>query len=262
MNLTDTHLHLYSEEFGNEASALIKNAKEKGVKRFLLPNIDIDSIAPLKQLLSDFPDQCFGMMGLHPCYVKEDYKEVLSKIKEELYAGNYHAVGEIGTDLYWDKSTFNWQAEAFVEQCNWALELDLPIAIHCRESVEETINLVKQVNASGNKKLKGVFHCFSGNLEQALEVVELGFYLGIGGVVTFKNGKIDQFINRIPLEKIVLETDGPYLAPVPHRGKRNDPEFIVLIAQKTADLFQMSLDEFSEKTTQNAMKLFNIKNTY
>ena len=258
MNLTDTHLHLYSEEFGNEIPQLIANAIEKGVSSFILPNIDLESIEPLKDLVKNYPNNCYGMMGLHPCYVKENYKEVLAKIKTELYKGSYVAVGEIGTDLYWDKTSFNWQAEAFMEQCNWALDLNLPVAIHCRDSVAETIDLVKQVNSAGEKKLKGVFHCYSGNLEQAKEIVEMGFYLGIGGVLTFKNGKIDQFINQLPLSNILLETDGPYLAPVPHRGKRNDPEYIALVAQKLADIYQMPVQKLAEITTNNAKALFKI----
>lgn len=261
MNFTDTHLHLYSEEFGSDIPVLLNNALKKGVSKFILPNIDLDSIKPLKNLLTQYPDNCLGMMGLHPCYVKEDYKEVLNAVKQELYNGHYKAVGEIGTDLYWDKSTYKWQAEAFIEQCNWAFDLNLPVAVHCRESVQETINLVKQINASSKQQLRGVFHCFSGNLNQAKELIEMGFYLGIGGVVTFKNGKIDQFINQIPINRIVLETDGPYLAPAPYRGKRNDPEYIILVAQKLADLYQISLKTLAEITTNNAAHLFNIKNT-
>jgi TatD DNase family protein len=260
MNLTDTHLHLYSEEFGTEVPELISRAIEKGVNKFVLPNIDLESIDPLKVLVNHYSENCFGMMGLHPCYVKEDYRAVLEAIKKELYTGKYVAVGEIGTDLYWDKTTYQWQAEAFMEQCKWAIDLNLPIAIHCRESVQETIDLVKEVNASYSKKLRGVFHCFSGNFNQALEIIDLDFYIGIGGVITFKNGKIDQFIKQIPISRIVLETDGPYLAPVPYRGKRNNPEYLIHVAQKLADLYEMSLESLAKITTDNAAHLFNIKN--
>ncbi|MCC7050551.1 MAG: TatD family hydrolase, partial [Bacteroidia bacterium] len=207
MPFIDTHLHLYTEEFNSDRNLALERAINNRINTLLLPNIDVESILPMKQLLRQFPKNCYGMMGLHPCSVKENYKEALAIIKQELYNEKYIAVGEIGTDLYWDKTTFTIQQDAFITQCQWALELNLPIAVHCRESVVETIDLVKQINKSNSQKLKGVFHCFSGSLEQAKELIDMDFYLGIGGVVTFKNGKIDKFLNQLPIERIVLETD-------------------------------------------------------
>ena len=258
MLLVDTHLHLYSDEYGVEQPALLLNASQKGVQQFLLPNIDTESIQGIKKLVQEYPQICYGMMGLHPCYVKEDYKIQLNVIKKELYNEKYFAVGEIGLDLYWDKSTFEIQKIAFIEQCNWAIELNLPIAIHCRESLDETIEIVKDIQNKNENKLIGVFHCFSGDIEQALKVIDLGFYLGVGGVLTFKNSGLAQVIEKIDLSKIVLETDGPYLAPVPHRGKRNEPEYITLVAEKLALIKNVSTELVANITTQNAKELFKI----
>jgi TatD DNase family protein len=261
MILTDTHIHLYAEEFEAEIPSLIENAKAKGISRFFLPNIDKESIAPLKLLMHNYPDTCFGMMGLHPCYVKADFKQQLDVVYNELKKGNYFAIGEIGVDLYWDKSTYEIQCEAFTQQCNWAMELDLPIAIHCRESFNETVALVKKIKENAGeagKKLRGVFHCFGGTVEDAQEVISLGFFLGVGGVVTFKNAPVAKTLESIGLEHIILETDGPYLAPAPFRGKRNDPEYIYYVAEKISAIKQISVEQVAELTTANSKKLFRV----
>jgi TatD DNase family protein len=258
MILIDTHIHLYEESYNPDRALIIETALQQNICGFVLPNIDVESISPLKQLIEQYPSNCFGLMGLHPCYVKDNIKEQLALIKQELFTNNYYGVGEIGIDLYWDKSTFELQKEAFIIQCQWALELNLPIAVHCRESIEETIHLVKQINKENNQYLRGVFHCFTGNLDQAKQLIDLGFYLGIGGVVTFKNGKIDQILQQIPLTAVVLETDGPYLAPVPHRGKRNEPQYLKIIAQRLAAIYNVPLNTVAEITSKNAKQLFNL----
>lgn len=260
MILTDTHLHLYSEEYEQQQGFLLKNALDKGVSRFFLPNIDKESIGPMKAMKIQFPENVFMMMGLHPCYVKEDYKQQLGIIYEELKTGNYIAVGEIGTDLYWDKSTLDIQKEAFITQCNWAIDFDLPVAIHCRDSFGVTIEMVEEIkqNHPRGKKLRGVFHCFSGNSEDAKRAIKAGFYLGIGGVVTFKNSGLATVVENTDLKYLVLETDGPYLAPAPHRGKRNEPEYIYLVTQKIAEIKNCSIEEVAEITTKNSQQLFSI----
>ncbi len=253
--LIDTHIHLYSQEFENQESELIQQAFNAGVSHFVLPAIDSSSHAGMNRLKHKYPAQVSLMMGLHPCYVKENFQEELAVVYTELKKGGYVAVGEIGVDLYWDQSTLNWQLEAFRTQIDWALEFDLPINIHCREAFNEIFEVLESYR---NRGLRGIFHCFTGNLQQAKQAVGLGLKLGIGGVATFKNGKIDQFLHEIPLSEIVLETDGPYLAPVPHRGKRNDPAFLRLIAEKVAGIYGMSLQEAADKTTLNAKAVYKI----
>ena len=197
------------------------------------------------------------MMGLHPCYVKpESWKQELEIVKNYLNQRDFCAIGEIGIDLYWDKSTLDIQIKAFEQQIDWAIERNLPIIIHTRESFDETFEILEQKK---HPNLRGIFHCFSGNLEQARKAIDLNFLLGIGGVVTFKNGKIDQFLHEIPLDKIVLETDSPYLAPVPHRGKRNDSSYLPLIAGKLVDIYQKDFDEIDEITTENSKRIFNLQ---
>ncbi|MFY7666633.1 TatD family hydrolase [Flavobacterium sp.] len=253
--LIDTHIHLYSQEFENQESELIQQAFDSGVSHFVLPAIDSSSHAGMKRLKQQYPDQVSLMMGLHPCYVKHNFRDELAIVYTELKKGGYMAVGEIGVDLYWDTSTLNWQLEAFRTQIDWALELDLPINIHCREAFNEIFEVLESYRNSG---LRGIFHCFTGNLQQAKQAVDLGLKLGIGGVATFKNGKIDQFLREIPISEIVLETDGPYLAPVPHRGKRNDPAYLRLIAEKVAGIYGISFPEAAEKTTLNAKAIYKI----
>lgn len=256
MTLVDTHTHLYVEEFANDRAEVIERALQAGVTHFVLPAIEQKYTHSMLELKQAFPNNIHLMMGLHPCYVKENYQEELHHVQEQLLTGNYVAVGEIGIDLYWDKTTFEIQKIAFEQQIDWAIASDLPIVIHSRESTREILEILQQKK---HPKLRGVLHCFSGTLEEAQEAIALGFYLGIGGVVTFKNGKIDTFLNQLPLEKLVLETDAPYLAPVPYRGKRNESSYTVLVAEKLAQLYQISVEEIAKITTENAFKIFKIK---
>lgn len=229
-------------------------ARQEGIERIYLPNIDVSTIAALKAISEKHPHRCFPMMGLHPCSVKDNYKEELGLLKEELDKGSYVAVGEIGVDLYWDKSFLEQQLEAFDTQITWAIEKDLPIVIHSRDSLEHTIAGVAD-RQNGN--LRGIYHCFSGSPEDVAKILDLGFYFGLGGVLTFKNGGIDKIIDEIPLTSIVLETDAPYLAPVPFRGKRNEPSYMIKVAERLAELKGISIEEVASVTTGNAMKLFH-----
>lgn len=233
---------------------IAKNAIDAGVTKLLLPNIDLESIDRMHQLVAAFPQNCYAMMGLHPCSVTENYKADLAQLKIHLDKGKYCAVGEIGIDLYWDKSTLKWQQEAFIEQVNWAKEKNLPIAIHVRDAFDETFELLDHLN---DDSLSGVFHCFTGSVEQAEKVLNFGgFKLGIGGVLTFKNSGLDQVIKAIDVEHLILETDSPYLAPTPHRGKRNESEYITLVASKLAEVKEMTIEEIARITTKNAESLF------
>jgi TatD DNase family protein len=253
--MIDTHAHIYLEEFESDIEEIIRTAKTIGVTKILLPNIDVPSIEKVKQLTKKYPDVCKPMMGLHPCYVKENVHEQLSLIEEALHQHSCIAVGEIGTDLYWDKTFWTQQQQAFATQLNWAYELRLPVSIHSRESTREAINIIKNLKG---KHPRGVFHCFSGTLEEAKEVIELGYALGIGGVVTFKKSGLDFLLSHIDLQHIVLETDSPYLAPVPFRGKRNEPAYLQHIKKKLADVKQIAEDEIDRITTSNAIKIFNL----
>lgn len=252
--MIDTHTHLYSTEFNEDRKEMIQRALDKGVEKFYLPAIDSETHERMLDLEAEYPNQIFSMMGLHPCSVKpESWEKELEIVKEYLDKRHFVAVGEIGIDLYWDKSTLDIQVAAFEKQIDWAIEKDLPIVIHTRESFDETFDVLERKK---HPKLRGIFHCFSGNLEQANHAIDLGFSLGIGGVVTFKNGKIDQFLNEIPLEKIVLETDSPYLAPVPFRGKRNESSYVELVAGKLVDIYQKPFQEIDRITTENALRIF------
>lgn len=252
--MIDTHTHLYAEEFDEDRKETIQRALNKGITEFYLPAIDSESHEKMLQLESEYPNQIFSMMGLHPCYVKpESWERELELVKKYLDQRHFPAIGEIGIDLYWDKSTLEIQIKAFEQQIDWAIEKDLPIVIHTRESFDETFDVLERKK---HPKLRGIFHCFSGNLEQAKHALDLNFILGIGGVVTFKNGKIDQFLNEIPLEKIVLETDSPYLAPVPFRGKRNESSYLDLVAGKLVDIYQKDFVEIDRITTENARRMF------
>ncbi len=254
--MIDTHTHLYAEEFDIDRNDVIERAFLAGVNHFYLPAIDSETHGKMHQLESQYPEKIHAMMGLHPCYVKPDtWEEELKIVQRYIESRTYPAIGEIGIDLYWDKSTLEIQILAFEKQIDWALALNRPIVIHSRESFKETFEVLNQKK---HPKLRGIFHCFSGNLEQAQEALNLGFLLGIGGVVTFKNGKIDQFLNQLPLEKIVLETDSPYLAPVPYRGKRNESAYLEIIANKLCDIYGKTFAEIEEITTQNAKNLFLI----
>ncbi len=252
--MIDTHTHLYSEEFDNDREEVIQKALQKGVTAFYLPAIDSESHDKMLQLESAYPEHIFSMMGLHPCYVKpESWEQELEIVKNYLDQKHFPAIGEIGIDLYWDKSTLDIQIKAFEQQIDWAIEKNLPIVIHTRESFDETFEVLERKK---HPKLRGIFHCFSGNADQAKHALDLNFLLGIGGVVTFKNGKIDQFLHEIPLEKIVLETDSPYLAPVPHRGKRNESSYLDLIVGKLVNIYNKDFSEISRITTENAKRIF------
>jgi TatD DNase family protein len=250
----DTHAHIYHEDFLADRSDMLQRCTDQGVTKIFMPNVDHTSIDSMLELEGRSSGQCIPMMGLHPCSVKKGFERELYLVEDWLSKRKFSAVGEIGTDLYWDKSLFDYQKEAFLLQVSWAKKYRLPIVIHSRESTKETIELVQQMQ-DGN--LSGVFHCFSGTTEQAEQIIKLGFYLGIGGVVTFKNGGLDKLLPDVDLKHLVLETDSPYLAPVPHRGKRNEPSYIPLVAKKVAELKEVSVDEVRRTTTENALKLFS-----
>lgn len=249
----DTHAHIYAKEFAADREDMLARAEEQEVRKIYMPNVDHTSIDDMMELESRH-EGCIAMMGLHPCSVKKDFERELYIIEEWLSKRTFAAVGEIGTDLYWDKSFFEQQKEAFTIQVNWAKKYGLPIVIHCRESMDETIELVEQLH---DGKLTGIFHCFGGTAEQAKKIIALGFYLGIGGVATFKKSGLDTVLPEIDLAHLVLETDSPYLAPTPHRGKRNEPSYIPIIAEKIATFKKTGLTEIKEATTANALKLFN-----
>lgn len=249
----DTHTHLYSEEFTKDIDEVIKKAINVGVEKFFLPNIDSSSIEVMHALCTKYPQHCFPMMGLHPCSVKENYLDELAIAYNLLKTKKYVAVGEIGIDLYWDKTFYTQQVDAFTQQINWALEFDLPIVIHCRNAFDE----IYEILSSFKKLPKGIFHCFSGNEEQAKKIIEAtNFKLGIGGVLTFKNGGLDKAIANIDLKHLVLETDSPYLAPIPYRGKRNESSYIRIVAAKLAELKNCSVSHIGNITTANAKEVF------
>lgn len=254
MTITDTHAHIYLPEFAEARKEMLERAEKEGVKKILLPAIDSESHEDLVGLAAQFPGICLPMMGLHPCYVKANFRDELKIARDYLERGGFVAVGEIGLDFYWDKTFTEQQYLAFEEQIRWALEFDLPIAIHSRNSTDECIEVVRR-NQNGN--LKGVFHCFSGNAEQAQQIMDLGFYLGIGGVVTFKNGGLDKVFETIGLDRVVLETDAPYLAPIPFRGKRNEPAYLKYVVEKLAGLKNIAVEEVAEITERNSRELFN-----
>jgi len=252
----DTHTHLYSEEFNEDRTAVINTAISNSVTKLYLPNIDSNSIDGMLQLEKEFPDNCFAMMGLHPCSVKENYLDELTIVKKWLDKRKFIAIGEIGIDLYWDKTFIAEQEIAFKKQIDWALEYNYSIVIHCRNAFDEIFTILQ----SYSKLPKGIFHCFSGDVEQAQKILALkNFKLGIGGVVTFKNSGLDKVVETISIEDIVLETDSPYLAPMPYRGKRNESSYIPLIAKKVAELKNISIEEVENVTTNNANFIFENK---
>jgi TatD DNase family protein len=255
MLLTDTHTHIYYETDVEGQTLLMKRCLDNKVERLFLPNVDVASIKMIDDLVSRYPQNCFAMAGLHPCDVKEDYKEQLAIIYSSMADRNIYAIGEIGMDLYWDKTTLAIQQDAFKQQIAWAKELDLPIVIHCREAFDETFDVLEEMK---DDKLRGIFHCFTGNLVQAKRAIDLNFYLGIGGVVTYKKAGLDAVLAEISLKNIVLETDSPYLAPVPFRGKPNESSYLVHIAQKVADIYQVSIEQVAEITTTNSQNIFAI----
>ncbi|WP_111684866.1 TatD family hydrolase [Winogradskyella tangerina] len=255
MIITDTHTHLYSEAFDEDRHEMIRRALDSNVSRFFIPAIDSTYTESMLQLESDFPDNIFLMMGLHPTHVKANYKEELAHVEEMLQQRHFYAVGEIGIDLYWDKSTLDIQIEAFKYQIQLAKQHKLPIVIHCREAFEEIFDVLEEEKS---EDLFGIFHCFTGTKDDAHRAISYNMKLGIGGVVTFKNGKIDQFINQIDLKHIVLETDSPYLAPKPYRGKRNESSYINKVLEKLSELYGISAEEIAEITTKNSKQVFGI----
>lgn len=257
MKLIDTHAHLFSKKFKGDLPEVIERSREAGIERIYMPNIDSTSIDDMLGLELKYPGYCIPMMGLHPCSVGKDFEKELYIVEDWLSKRDFVAVGEMGTDLYWEKAFFDQQKEAFSIQCDLAVKYDVPIVIHCRESMNETIDLVK---AKNNNKLRGIFHCFTGDLDQASTIIELGFWLGIGGVSTFKNGGLEPVLEQVPLENLVLETDSPYLAPVPYRGKRNEPAYIQEIAQKIASITKNDIQKVAGTTTKTALEIFHPTN--
>ncbi|MEX0314661.1 MAG: TatD family hydrolase [Allomuricauda sp.] len=255
MIITDTHTHLYSEAFEEDRDAVIQKALDSGVKRFFIPAIDSAYTDAMLELENKYPENVFLMMGLHPTHVKENYKEELAHVEQLFSERSFYAVGEIGIDLYWDKTFLKQQQEAFVYQIQLAKKYRLPIVIHSRESFDEIFEILEQEKSDD---LYGIFHCFTGTLEQAHKAISYNMKLGIGGVATFKNGKIDQFLNEIDLKHIVLETDSPYLAPVPFRGKRNESSYIVKVLEKLVEIYELPMEEIAAITTENSKQVFGI----
>ncbi len=255
MIFTDTHTHLYSDAFDEDRKEMMQRAFEAGVKRLFLPAIDSEFTNAMLQMEKDYPEQVFLMAGLHPTHVKENYKVELGLIEVQLKTRKFVAIGEIGMDLYWDKTLINEQKEAFKTQVQLAKKYKLPIVIHCREAFDEVFEVMESEKGAD---LFGVFHCFTGTLEQAKLAISYNMKLGIGGVVTFKNGKIDQFLNQIEIKHIVLETDAPYLAPTPFRGKRNESSYLLNVAKKIADIYEIPLSEIARITTENSKVVFGV----
>jgi TatD DNase family protein len=256
MRIVDTHCHLYSKDFDEDRDEVIARSIRMGVDRILLPNVDLDTVDGMHDLMQKYPEVCRGMIGLHPCDVVEDWEHELSVLLALAESHTYCAVGEIGVDLYWDKTTQGIQEAAFIQQVEFALMKDLPIAIHSRNATHRIIEILKGFKGKG---LRGVFHCFSESYELAQEIIKLdGFSLGIGGVLTFKNSGLGEVLKKVDLQHIVLETDSPYLSPMPHRGKRNEPSYTRLVAEKLADVKGLTLFEVAETTTRNAEKLFGL----
>ncbi len=254
--MIETHAHLYSEEFDADLQQVIERAIQAGVKKFYLPAIDSSYTQRMLSVKEKYPDIVFLMNGLHPCSVKENYKDELDIVQKLMAQHKFSAIGEIGIDLYWDKTFLKEQQEAFLWQIRLAKQSALPIVIHCREAFDEVFEILEQEKS---QELWGIFHCFTGNENQAFRAIDCGMKLGIGGVVTYKNGKIDKFLKNIPLENIVLETDCPYLPPTPHRGKRNESSYLVYVADKLSDIYEMSVAKIIEKTSLNANSVFERK---
>lgn len=255
MILTDTHTHIYYEKDSEQQEKQIERCLDNHITRLFLPNVDSESISLVMGMAEKYPENCFPMLGLHPCDVGLDYEQQLAIIAKATEKYKIYAIGEIGIDLYWDKTFLQQQQDAFTKQINQAKELNLPIVIHCRDAFDEVFEILE---ANNDEKLRGIFHCFTGNLQQAKKAIELGFYLGIGGVVTYKKAGLDKVVEQLSLDNLVLETDAPYLAPTPFRGKPNESSYLIHIAQKVADLHQKTLEEVAFITTQNSKKVFGI----
>ena len=255
MIITDTHTHLYSEAFDEDRNEMIDRAIAQGVTRFFIPAIDSTYTSAMLELETFYPNNVFLMSGLHPTHVKENYLDELEHVETMLASRSFYAIGEIGIDLYWDKTTLNSQQKAFKHQIKLAKKYKLPIVIHCRAAFDEVFNILEEEKGDD---LFGVFHCFTGSLEQANQAISYNMKLGIGGVATFKNGKIDKFLNQIDLKHIVLETDSPYLAPVPYRGKRNESLYILKVLEKLSEVYNVSVEKIAEITTENSKAIFKI----
>lgn len=256
MTIIDTHSHTYDESFENDIQDVISRAKQAGITHILLPNVDIESIEQVNRLAESYPQYCLPMMGLHPTSVTANWESDLNKIKEQFSLHKYIAVGEIGIDLYWDKSLEKEQKAAFEEQLRWSIEFNLPVSIHCRNAISESVECIKNVGAS---KLRGAFHSFGGNAEELQSVLALqNFYLGINGTVTYKNSTLPQVLTATDLSQLIIETDAPYLPPVPYRGKRNEPSYTIHIANKLSEIYGVTPQKVGEITTNNAKKLFSI----
>ena len=256
MILTDTHTHLYAKEFDPDRKQIIGEAIRSGITKFFLPNIDSESIPSLFKLCDEFPENCFPMMGLHPCSVNQTYQQELNVVEHWFRKKKFFAVGEIGIDLYWNKTFFAQQKDAFERQIILAKKKKLPVVIHTRNSFSEAFEIVREQNT---KSLKGIFHCFSGSLQEARQIISLGgFKMGIGGVLTFKNSGLEKVVKEIDLKHLVLETDSPYLAPAPHRGKRNESSYMTLVAKKLAEIKNLSVEEVADATTKNAKEIFGL----
>lgn len=251
--LIDTHAHVFAEEFAKDIVETLQRARDRGVTRVIMPNIDHTSIDAMLELEHRYPGVCYATIGLHPTSVKKDFERELYIVEEWLGKRKFVALGEMGTDLYWDKTFWEQQKEAFAVQAGWAKKYELPLIIHCRETLGETIEMVEQLQ---DDRLRGVFHCFTGSAEQAERIVKAGFFLGIGGVSTFKKGGLDSVLPHVSLDHIVLETDSPYLAPVPHRGKRNEPAYVAFVAERVGQIMNVPTDEICTRTTRNALRLF------
>jgi len=253
MNLIDSHCHLYAEEFNSDIDEVITRAAGEGVNKFYLPAIDSSTHTQMIRLQEQYPAKCFAMMGLHPCSVKENYKDELRAAEEWLAKRKFAAIGEIGLDFYWDKTFIPQQYEAFREQIEWSLRYDLPIVIHTRNAMKESIDVVKEFAPGG---VRGIFHCFGGDMDDVRAITGMGFYLGIGGVLTYKNSGLAELIEKTDLKHLVLETDAPYLTPVPFRGKRNESSYLKYVVEKLALIKNISVEEVAAATTANAQKIF------
>ena len=255
MRFIDTHSHIYDDTILPEIETILKNAANTGVEKILMPGIDSSCINNMMELEAKYPQQCIAMMGLHPCYVKEYYEQELTIVEQWLSKRKFVAIGEIGLDFYWDKTFTEQQHKAFEIQMQWAIDFNTPIVMHTRNAMGETIEAVKPFVKKG---LRGAFHCFSGSYESAKQIIDMGFYLGLGGVLTYKNAGVTEAIKEIPMEYLILETDAPYLPPVPYRGKRNEPAFMIEVAKKLAEVKQLPLLEIAAITTANAERLFGL----
>ena len=251
--MIDTHTHLYLEQFRDDIDDVISRAKAVGVEKFYLPSINSKYNKSMHDLEKKYPDDIFCMIGLHPCYVDDNFDLEIDFVKKQIEKHDYKAIGEIGIDLFHEKKYLDQQVDAFEEQIKLAIDYDLPIVIHSRDSFDEIFEVLEKFKC---EKLRGIFHCFTGNIDQAHRIIDLNFHLGIGGVLTFKNGKISEFLNEIPINKIVLETDSPYLAPSPHRGSRNESSYLKIIADKLAKVYNLEIDEISNITQQNSIEIF------